>query len=620
MKKIVSAFVIVLTLILIMVSCNKKSPNAPYGKITPLPTNTNTPAIDNSMYGFENGTEMNWKKKLGGVSGVSNSADMAYRGARSLKLTGTFTAGASNSAEVAPPVPADFTGKKIYGRIYLPADFPTTGGCIYIQSGPSSCWEQGPWVNGLTKGGWTTLEIDPANPAQIYGTNPNHASVSILGINFNPGAVYTGSGNVYFDTIEIVSAGTPTFTRTITETHTISPTVTETITGTPPTSTITPTITQTTTYVSTPQPPNDPNIQYYGRWNMANPLQPKAGWSANYIIAGFSGTSISIKMNSQWDAWYAYAIDDFSDHNAFTKFRVKTGRDSSGAIPTQTPQVITGLADTDHTIMLVRRSEGQSGVDTFLGFGLDTGKTLAAPAPTVTTRKMEFIGDSITCGSQNEYVAAVPTATADLPCEWGGCVSNTDTSFGMVLSRMYGAEGRNICRGGIGMYRNCSGCSPDYTMPQVFPYMYFETVPSGASLTWNFASWQADVVVIALGTNDNPGAPDQAAFQAAYTGFLTTLRSYYPNAYILCTEPVPTWMTTTVGSYISGVVTAFADAKVLYVPVRNPPISADFPLSASDFAADNTHPVVSAHVKIANGIKSWIDANIMAGLIADHGW
>jgi lysophospholipase L1-like esterase len=140
--------------------------------------------------------------------------------------------------------------------------------------------------------------------------------------------------------------------------------------------------------------------------------------------------------------------------------------------------------------------------------------------------------------------------------------------------------------------------------------MYFEAAPSGSSLAWNFTTWQADVVLIALGTNDNPGSAQQAAFQAAYTGFLTSLRTYYPNAYILCTEPVPTWMTATCGTYISNVVNAFADPKVIYIPVRNTPIAAGFPLQDDEFAMDHTHPLVATHTKIANAMKAWIDTNV----------
>lgn len=603
MKKILSAFVVLAILTAgIMVSCKKNDPTAPS---TPTATPTITPLPDNTTYNFEDGTVMGWTKKLGGVSGVVNSTTVVYLGSRSLQVNGNFTGGASNSAEAAPPVPANLTGMKIIARVYIPANAPDTGGSVYIQSGPSSCWEQGPWISYFTKGGWTQLELDPANPSYVSGSNPDHTNVAVLGINFNPSAAFTGP--VYFDSINIVSAGTPTSTRTITPTHSISPTATETITGTPPTETVTPTITQTPTLMSTPIAPNDPNIRYYGRWNHANPLVPKNGWGATYIVAGFEGTGISIKL-SAWDAWYGYAIDDFSDHTAFTKFRVSNGK--AGTQPT--PYVVSGLADTSHTIMVVRRSEGWGGVNDFYGFGLETGKTLVAPAPTAVTRKMEFIGDSITCGSVDEYISAVPTATADLPCDYGGCVQNGDTTYAMQLARLYGAEGRTICRGGIGIYRNCgTGCAPNIPMISVFPNMYFEAAPGAGSLTWNFSSWQADVVMIALGTNDfSQGVPDETAFKTAYSDFLTALRSYYPNAYIFCTQPLPAWVPATAGTFISDVVAAKSDAKIIYIPINNPAIAAGFPLTNAEYADDTTHPLNAAHLKLANALKAWIDTNV----------
>ncbi|MCX8125419.1 MAG: GDSL-type esterase/lipase family protein [Spirochaetes bacterium] len=355
---------------------------------------------------------------------------------------------------------------------------------------------------------------------------------------------------------------------------------------------------------------DNPNIQYYGRWDRTDAVVAKSGWGTTYIIAGFYGTSLTLRL-SAWDTRFAYAIDDFSDHKNFIKIRVKNQKDQYYATPTQTPYTITGLTDGPHKIMLVRTSEGMSGIVNFAGFGLDMGKTLYDPGPRP-TRKMEFIGDSITCGALNEWQGSNPC-----PNEWGGCISNGDLTFGPMLARMYGAEWMTICRGGIGIYRNCNGCNPPATMPTVYPKVFFEMTPTPTTPDWNFSGWQADVVVIALGTNDfSSGTPDKTAFQNAYSNFLTTLRSYYPNAFILCTEPIPSWMGKTAGDYINEVVTNKNDPKIFYVPINNPPIASGFPLQSSEYAGDNTHPTVAAHEKIANALKGWIDANIKD----DLGW
>jgi hypothetical protein len=357
---------------------------------------------------------------------------------------------------------------------------------------------------------------------------------------------------------------------------------------------------------------------------MTNPAQPRNGWGTTYMVAGFYGTSVTLHL-SAWDVWFAYAIDDFSDHSTFTKFRVKNQSDMYTPVPTMTPYTITGLADTQHTIMIVRRNDGMGGVIQFNGLGLDNGKTMAVPTYAAPTRKMEFIGDSITCGSANEYSWSTPTPTPDIPCLWGNCIQNGDMAFGPQTARLLNAEWRTISRGGVGMYRNCNGCSPMNTMPEIYPFTYWETNPaSPQGPVWNPATWQPDVIVIALGTNDSSqGTPDKTLFQAAYTNFLTTLRTDYPNAHIICTEPIPTWegatQISTTGTYISEVVTNKADAAIHYMAFNNPPLTG-FPLTSTEYANDSTHPLVSAHTKVANALVAWINANIMTDLVANHGW
>lgn len=607
MKKVLSVLLIAVIMAAAAVSCKKSSsnstgpgPSSPAGTSTPTVT-TVVPASDNSMYGFEDGTAMSWKTGLGGVTNTANSTAKAYLGTHSLRVDGVFTNSGSNSAIIDPLSAINMSGKKLIARVYLPAGV-SGGGCIYIQSGSGWCWSQGTWAN-MTGGKWNELTMDVDNPSWKDSTcTCDPTIVNRLGITFKPGSNYTGS--IYFDTIEIVSAGTPTSTPTISQTATISPTGTDTITPGGPTQTITPTytisptITYTLTPINTPISPGDSSYQYYGRWNTSNSSDAKNGWGTTYVTAGFSGTTVIINL-SAWDSWYAYAIDsDISDHTKFTKFRVRNQSDQQTPVSTQTPLVITGLADTTHTIMVVRRTEGTGGVNDFYGFSLDNGKTLSSPG-TRTTRKIEIIGDSIACGAKDEYASAIPTPD----CIYGGCIQNGDMAFGPQLARLCGAEWRTISRGGIGMYTNCSGCTPDYTMPQIYPYMYYQSDPTGLTPDWNFSSWQADVVLVELGTNDFSYGVTQDHFVSTYITFLKTLRTDYPSAYILCTQPVPPGVNINAGIYINEAVTSTADAKIYYVPNT-------LTLTAGDFADDNTHPLVAVHTEIANMYHNWIQTNI----------
>jgi len=424
--------------------------------------------------------------------------------------------------------------------------------------------------------------------------------------------------------------GTPAVTNTRTTTVVIynSPTVTWTRTKTPTlvsTSTTTLVLTATATYTASPVPTitttpikNDSKIQYYGRWDFTNPAAPQNGWGTVYMLTKFEGTSISINL-SGWDSWYAYAIDDTVTASNFTKFEVRNDYDSNHAVATQTPIRITGLADTTHTIIVVRRTEGSGGINVFKGFGLDYGKVLVDPG-TKTTRKIEIIGDSITCGSVNEYQAAVPTP--DAYCPWGTCIQNGSMTYGVQIARHYGAEWRTISRGGLGMFRNCNGCTPMNTITDIYPNTYFEMSPSAGSTKWNTSSWQPDIIILALGTND-ASVGDlslvQSDFENAYSNFLTYLRAQYASAQIVCVEPLPNWVGTKAGQYISNVVTAKnsgGDANIYYVAINNPAITTGFPLNANEYAGDNTHPLIPGHTKLANALETWIDANLLTKL----GW
>lgn len=70
------------------------------------------------------------------------------------------------------------------------------------------------------------------------------------------------------------------------------------------------------------------------------------------------------------------------------------------------------------------------------------------------------------------------------------------------------------------------------------PELYSRTLPSAPASKWDF-SWQPQVVVVNLGTNDfsTDGDPSQAELIGAYQAFLTDLRAANPHAYILCLVP-----------------------------------------------------------------------------------
>ena len=58
-------------------------------------------------------------------------------------------------------------------------------------------------------------------------------------------------------------------------------------------------------------PANDSNIQYYGRWDMSNPLHPRYSWPGVFIEVKFTGTSIGIWTNDNFDYFNVYIDGKF---------------------------------------------------------------------------------------------------------------------------------------------------------------------------------------------------------------------------------------------------------------------------------------------------------------------
>lgn len=542
-------------------------------------------ASDNTLYSFETGMTMNFTQFLHGVTGSANSMDKAYLGTHSLRVDGTFTSTTGGAVYTQSPLITNLEGKQLKARIWIPSDFGSSGGTIFIQSGTGWCWEQSTWVN-FTAGAWNEMVFNPETSTTSSCTG-DHSNIKTIGIIFQPAASYTGS--VYIDSIEVIEVGTLTITPTRTQTMTF--TVTRTPGGPTDTFTSTPTVTSTFTLTPVPAPgdANDSNIQYYGRWNMSDVQNPKTGWGTSYIVTKFDGTSIAIKLSdtNSSSQYFAYSIDG----SEFTRFQI------AGTTTT----LATALSDTTHTFTLVRRTEGYVGITTFSGFVLDSGKTLQAPDARP-ARKMEFIGDSITCGYGTEG------SGSNLSDE------NGYVSYASQLARLFGAEWTTISKSGIGLYLNYSETThvDGAHMIDYYPRTYY----NNGTPAWDFSFWMPDVVVIALGTNDFwNGAPDESAFETAYSDLVDYVRGKYPNAYIFCTEPIPSWVGAIARTYISNVVAAkntAGDAGIYWMAVNSPSAL----LSAADYIGDYTHPTPAGHTIVAN----YMYASMHATLNPLNGW
>jgi lysophospholipase L1-like esterase len=301
-------------------------------------------------------------------------------------------------------------------------------------------------------------------------------------------------------------------------------------------------------------------VRWVNRVDLTDPQRPRFSWSGSGFVARFSGTSLSVQINSS-GAFIFKTVVDGTPRAAFT---IPSGQ--------QTASVVSGLAAGTHTVELYRQTEGSQGDSQLLAVTVGGGALMTPPA--APARLIEIIGDSISCG----YGTLGALADSDcFPTE-----SHWDT-YGAIAARALGAEVNTIAMSGQGAYRNYGG-----DMTNTLPMVYTRALTNDATPAWDFRA-QAQAVIVNLGTNDisnnkgDPGTP----FVTAYTGLLQTVRSKYPGALIVCI--IGPLLSGTDLSTIQGHIKAAVDARVA-AGDRNIEAFNNIAPQTSDKAACQYHP------------------------------
>lgn len=285
--------------------------------------------------------------------------------------------------------------------------------------------------------------------------------------------------------------------------------------------------------------PDNSAIQYYGRFDMSNPLLPRCEWTGSHIKAAFTGTSVSATVVSNARVYLDILIDS-----------VLVKGDSATTVE-RNIVCATGLTNTAHQLVVYVRSE--DGVLTFEGLTLDNGAAAVSPGPRP-IREIEFIGDSYTVGYANE-------APNSNPCGNNvaiACVTDNYRSWAPRAARACNAEYIEIAKSGWGMVRDCWTTA---TSDSTIRTLYVRTLVNSETPLWNFASWKPDLVCIGIGTNDfvncNPydsgcHLADSGTFVKAYCDFLDTIRSKYSGVKIMLNVPTARpWVTNRVKEVVT---------------------------------------------------------------------
>jgi lysophospholipase L1-like esterase len=246
---------------------------------------------------------------------------------------------------------------------------------------------------------------------------------------------------------------------------------------------------------------NDPRLAYMGRWDTRDGAGPRCEWSGTSVRLRFHGVAASVALKDSGNNYFQVIVDGGPTDV------LRLGRGES------THALARGLPEADHTIEIFRRTEAVCGPTQVLGFRLSSGATLLDPVKR--TRRIEIIGDSISCGYGNE-------ATSQNE-HYEPATENAWKAYGAITARHFDADYTCIAWSGRKMW-------PDNTVPGIYDLV----LPTDATSRCDVDKLpRPDVIVINLSTNDFAfSIPDQAGWTGAYRDFVKRLRERCPDAFV----------------------------------------------------------------------------------------
>ncbi len=319
---------------------------------------------------------------------------------------------------------------------------------------------------------------------------------------------------------------------------------------------------------------NNPKIQYVGRVDFSDPQKPKFWSPGVYIKFKFKGPAFDLIINDEADGNNHNYVEIAIDDNPLLRIKLE------GKVNDH--KIAYGLADTEHTVTICKDTESGIGYMEFVGIRCE--KLL--PPPPQPTRKIEYIGDSITAGTGMDV--------SQIACDAGQWYDqhNAYMSYGALTSRGLNTQWQLTAVAGIGLTQSC--CNMDIVMPEVLD----KTILRDNKIAWDFNRYQPDVVTICLGQND--GIIDSTKFCNAYVQFIGDVRKHYPTADIIClTSPMANdELSAVLKRYLSGITTYMnnnGDKKVY-----------KYFFSKRFHNGCGGHPDMEEHVQIANELTIYI--------------
>lgn len=314
--------------------------------------------------------------------------------------------------------------------------------------------------------------------------------------------------------------------------------------------------------------PSDKHITYVGRINDSNPDRLTFTYPGTEIRTAFMGNSIAMKAKPH-SGYFMVKIDenepykigflndsivtlcieknehcgnikDYSNGNDCSnnndccnlndcsKGNIEQCDKSNGIIASSDSGAylnkdLNGNGKYAHQLTITYIGEGYHTRPEFHGFILNNNTFLTSPAP-LPSRKIEFIGNSITCGYGIEAADASAPYTEE--------TANYYFTYAAKTARWLKAQAYVVARSGIGVYRNYNGPKTGDAVNMNTEYKY--TMLYDDSQLWDFTRFTPDVVCVNLGTNDtSTEGADSTLLAKGFYNLYKQIRSHYPDAKII---------------------------------------------------------------------------------------
>ena len=215
---------------------------------------------------------------------------------------------------------------------------------------------------------------------------------------------------------------------------------------------------------------NNPNVKLMGRIALTDSAA-RLTWTASSVLINFEGTTAKATLKDDTGTDYVNVVVDG-----------KVIATIQPGIDVKEYTLVTGLPKGRHRLELFKRTEYDMGTLSFYSFNVD-GNVLAPP---VFKHKIEFYGNSITCGFAIEDTAGRDRGTAEF--------ENGYKSYANITARHFDAYYHSISKSGIGVVISWF----NYVMPDI----YDRISAHDSTAKWDFTKYTPELVVVNLFQND----------------------------------------------------------------------------------------------------------------------